>query len=346
MDVVLDSNIFRSDFLLRSKDFEVLLDYLKKTNSSVILPQVVLDEVKELYSRALKERLVTYNKATSNINLTLPDESRHLAVLELDIDSEVYKYELFLKKKFSIYEREILPYDDSFLKEISKRAIKRQKPCGDDGQGFRDGLIWLTIREYCRTCHEKQITFISNNDKDFGNSEKTDLHESLSEECSQLGIRINYCKNVREFIEKHSVKVDVFTLEWVENNVDFTVVNEMIEDEINGNQPRTIRNWLSNKRDIESTGNFKAITVNTYECREFFVYEMFGNRYIINVQLGCEVEIEHEYYDSYFGDSQEEYYSYSRRAKFGYEYLNFDVYISLTYEREEVVDIELSELEI
>lgn len=344
MDVALDSNIFRGDFLLRSKDFEVLIDYLKKTNSSIILPQVILDEVKELYTRVLKERLANHNKAAANINLALTDESKHLKTSELDIESEVQGYEAFIKKKLTIYDRRILPYTDSFLKEISNRAIKRQRPCGEDGQGFRDTLIWLTIKEYCRTCHEKQITFISNNDKDFGNAEKTDLHESLSSECEQLNIRINYCKNVREFIEKHSVKIDVFTAEWVENNIDFETVNDMIEDEINGNQPRSIRYWLSNRRDVESTERFKATNVSTYECKEFFVYEMLGNKYIINVQLGCEVEIEHEYYDRYYGDSREEYYS--RRTQVEYEYLDFDVHVSLTYENEEVVDIELSELEI
>lgn len=344
MDIVLDSNIFRGDFLLRSKDFEVLIDYLKKTNSSIILPQIIIDEVKELYLRALKERLASYNKAATNINIALTDESKHLKLAEFDIESEVQGYEAFIRKKLSIYDRQILPYTDSFLKEIANRAIKRQKPCGEDGQGFRDALIWLTMKEYCRTCHEKQITFISNNDKDFGNTEKTDLHESLSNECEQLNIRINYCKNVREFIEKHSVKIDVFTAEWVENNIDFEAVNDMIKDEINGNQPRSIQHWLSNKRDVESTERFKATSVNTYECKEFFVYEMFGNKYIINVQLGCEVEIEHEYYDRYYGASREEYYS--RRTQVAYEYLDFDVHISLTYENEEVVDIELSELEI
>jgi|GEM_PF-1662368 len=344
MDIILDSNIFRGDFLLRSKDFEVLIDYLKKTNSSIILPQIILDEVKELYSRALKERLANHSKAVTNINIALTDESKHLKAAEFDIESEVQAYEAFIKTKLSIYDRRILPYTDSFLKEISNRAIKRQKPCGEDGQGFRDTLIWLTIKEYCRTCHEKQITFISNNDKDFGNAEKTDLHESLASECEQLNIRINYCKNVREFIEKHSVKIDVFTAELVEGNIDFEAVNGMIEDEINGNKPRSIRSWLNSKRDVETSEYFKATNVNTYEFKEFFVYEMLGNKYIINVQLGCEVEIEYEYYDKTFGGSWEEYYS--RRIQVGYEYLDFAAHISLTYENGEVVDVDLAEIEI
>ena len=49
MDVILDSNIFRSDILLRSKDFDILMDYLSKTDYRLIMPQVILDEIKGLY---------------------------------------------------------------------------------------------------------------------------------------------------------------------------------------------------------------------------------------------------------------------------------------------------------
>ena len=83
----------------------------------------------------------------------------------------------------------------------SHRAITHQKPSGEDGQGFRDTLIWLTIKDYCKNCHEKQITFISNNDKDFGNADKTNLHESLDNECKELSIRINYCRNLESLLK-------------------------------------------------------------------------------------------------------------------------------------------------
>src|ERR1035438_3442238 len=68
MDIVLDSNIFRADILLRSKEFDILLDYLDKTGSLFVMPQIILDEIKGLYKRTLIERLSELKKASNNIN--------------------------------------------------------------------------------------------------------------------------------------------------------------------------------------------------------------------------------------------------------------------------------------
>jgi hypothetical protein len=344
MDIVLDSNIFRSDFLLRSKDFEVLMDYLTKTNSSIIMPQVILDEIKELYSRSLKDRLTLHNKSISNINLMLTSESNFLNAKELNVEFEATAYVAFLRKRLAIRDAQILPYNDSFLKEVAHRAIKRLKPSGEEGQGFRDTLIWLTIKEYCKKCHGKQITFISFNDKDFANAEKTDLHESLASECETLNIKINYFKTIREFIEKHSVKIELFTEHWVEDNIDLKSVKDLIIEEINRSKPRSIQSWLGRRRYVESSEYFSATHVDIYECKEFFVYELLGNRYIITVKVIGEVELEHEYYaNEYFRSTDD---SYSKRIQIGHEHLDFEAHVSLSYENGEILDIELSELNI
>ena len=102
MDIVLDSNIFRGDFLLRSKDFEVLMDFLAKTRSAVVMPKNMIRN-KRSYSRALKERLLTHNNAVGNINLALTNNAKHLTKFELDVPGEVQAYESFLKGKLAIY---------------------------------------------------------------------------------------------------------------------------------------------------------------------------------------------------------------------------------------------------
>jgi hypothetical protein len=49
MDIVLDSNIFCSDIPLRSKEIDVVLNYLEKTESAIVMPQIILDEITGLY---------------------------------------------------------------------------------------------------------------------------------------------------------------------------------------------------------------------------------------------------------------------------------------------------------
>ena len=63
MDTIIDSNIIRKDLRLNNINFEILKDYLTKTNSKLILPSLVIEEVKGLYKRLLLECVVDYEKS-------------------------------------------------------------------------------------------------------------------------------------------------------------------------------------------------------------------------------------------------------------------------------------------
>src|SRR5690606_29147748 len=117
----------------------------------------------------------------------------------------------------------------------------RTKPCGDDGQGFRDALIWLTTIEYAKSCHEKQVIFISLNTSDFANS-NNELHESLQEECEKENTRINYFKTIKDFILQHSTKTEHITLDWISDHVDLEEVAEHLCD-IAGSNSRLISSF-------------------------------------------------------------------------------------------------------
>src|SRR5438128_1785891 len=123
MDVILDSNIYRSDILLRSKEFDILLDYLDKTNSWLFIPQIILDEIKSLYERALSERYKELQKAINNINLVLTDSAQHLEIPVINILPESKKYLKFLEDKLNIHPQSILPTKNEFLPEIIQRTI-------------------------------------------------------------------------------------------------------------------------------------------------------------------------------------------------------------------------------
>ena len=56
MDVILDANIYASDFRTEKIAFSNLFDYLRKTNSRLVLPRIIREEVVALYGRELKKR--------------------------------------------------------------------------------------------------------------------------------------------------------------------------------------------------------------------------------------------------------------------------------------------------
>lgn len=289
MDVILDSNIFRADVPLRSKEFDVLMDYLKKTGSSVIVPQIILDEIEGLYKRALKDRISSFEKNVNNINLILIDPSEHIVKHTIDIQKETKRYLAYVKKKLNI--NLIIPYNNEYLPVISQRAIDRIKPAGEDGQGFRDTLIWLTIKDYASKCHEKQVTFISVNTDDFASSDKSKLHDSLQEECNEMGIRINYFKTLKEFIENHSVKIDFITYDWIAKNLNYDDVAKAIVEYLNATERRSIISWMEHEVNEECVG-YNAISFESFADTDLSVYEMSDNRLIINLTLEGYSQIE------------------------------------------------------
>lgn len=346
MDIVLDSNIFRGDILLRSKDFEILNDYLDKTSSGLLIPQIVFDEISGLYSRVLKDRIADFSKAANNITLTLTEEDTSFKPREIDVEAETEKYKEFIKSKFKIKDRHILPYKNDYLTEIASRAIARQKPSGDKGQGFRDTLIWLTIRDYAVKCHERQITLISNNTEDFANQDKTALHESLQEECDKLGIRVNFFKSVKDFIENHSVKIDFITYDWLAENLDNDAIGDMVLDDINGRTKSSITSWFQKETGEECTGHYRGLGAHPYNDKDLFVYEMVDNKLIVNVTVAAEIEIEFEYYKEerirHWDYDDYEYY-HERHPSTMVKYLDAELYVAITVENGEVVDTELSD---
>jgi hypothetical protein len=342
MDVILDSNIYRADILLRSKEFDVLLDYLSKTQSKLILPEVILDEIRGLYSRTLRERIHDLKKASNNINLTLSDAEYNIKLPEIDIDEQTVKYEAFLRKRLKIRDNQILPYNNEYLPEISNRAIKRQKPSGDKGQGFRDTLIWLTLKDYCKKCHEKQITFVSINTDDFANSNKDALHESLIEECTQQKIKVNYFKSLKEFIENHSNKIDFINDDWVSENLDSYSIKELALEDLNNRENRNISSWFQRETGFACDA-YEVKEIQPYSTDSPVVYEMADNRLIVNVTINVELVVRFEFIqEEEVWDSFENHSDYERRLRSVNKTMPGYLYVAITLENDEISETELT----
>lgn len=345
MDIVLDSNIFRSDFNLRSTEYNIILDYLEKTHSTIVLPQIILDEVKGLYSRVLTERILKLNSNINNFNLLMTDSSKAITKVQIEIADEVEKYTKYLTDKLKIRIDKIIPVNNNYLPNLVERAVKRLRPSAD-GEGFRDALIWLTIRDYCLKCHEKQIIFISNNDGDFGDTEKNELHSSLKQECDELKIKVNYFKTIKDFIEKHSTKIDFVTYEWVRDNFSNDWLEDIIMDELNGRQPSSVVSWYTGETGNSCTGFFRAKKVYPDSQDDLSIYEMIDNILIVNVVFGCEVEIEFEIYNEEIIRRSEFEYSPSLRANTSFDRKSMwcNAYVSLTIKNGEIDEVELNDL--
>ena len=96
MNVLLDTNILRADIGVRSGRFDILRDYIRRTQSRILLPQLVYDEIRAVYSRELAERAGKAAAASAAVVDFMPHRPPRESVLAQDTAVEVAAYSEYL----------------------------------------------------------------------------------------------------------------------------------------------------------------------------------------------------------------------------------------------------------
>ncbi len=317
MNIVIDTNIFRRDLKLKDKNFDILFDYLEKTNSKVILPKIVYEETIGLYERLIKERIDDYNKSLTKLNGTFIN-SKIESDSKINIEFEKSEYENFLKDKLKLSDNSIVPYKNEYLQELVNRAIQRIKPLDGKGQQFRDGLLWLTLLDIADLLDEKRIVFISDNSSDFGEKGVNTLSSELKEETNKRNIEVNYYKSISDFAKEHAVKVSFITSKWINDNIDFKQI-ENIFNQIISVEKDHIRKFHESSLDSNenATGYINETSYINSSVEEFFVYEMTDGRILLNIEFQFEKEYEMEIEKEVENDRSDYEYQYNINPRTG-----------------------------
>lgn len=294
MDVVLDTNIIVGDFLITSGQFDVLFDYLRKTQSKLIIPEIVYEELESIYKQKLKEALEEYNKSVNKLKNMLVDFNLDKHKIEIDFEKEVKKYKDFLFKKLILYLGSEVPYRDKHLREALRRSLKRIKPCNTRGGEFRDAILWLTILEIASKNKERGIIFISNNKKDFGSKEsKNSLDPELEKEALERGVKIKYYTSLSDFISDHAKKLDFITPDWIKSKLSLDEINRQLLTSIDNNGIKKLLQWADYKTDFPISDYCNPIYANL-DIYNYYVYEMLNESLYIEILYTGELEVEFE----------------------------------------------------
>lgn len=293
MDLIIDANIIRRDLKLKDKNFEIIVDYLKRTNSRLIFPNIVIDEIKGLYKRALVERYNDFKKSKEKLESTflfaeLPE------IPEIDIDSDSERYIDFIHSKLGTNQENIIDYKNEFLPELVKRAIERKKPLDDNGQQFRDGLLWLTILDYAQTTTDKRISLISDNPKDFGEKGENKLAEELAQEAQQLGIEVKYFRRLSDFAKEHASEIEFINAEWIKSKIDFKIIEKLFLGILTEGLENEILNDIYLDSNENTTGFANRTDYISSSILDFFVYEKSDGIILLNIEFEFETEYEIE----------------------------------------------------
>jgi len=299
MVVVLDTNIIIQKPQMESEMHKVLYNYLEKTDSFMLMPNIVYKELPAVYSRLITNDYDKCIGITNQINAKLLGDKIHIT--KLDISKET---KLFMDNIDSIYGRYKnnyrVDYDIAMLEETVRRAIYKIRPCSEGKEEFRDTLVWLSVIKCALEQDEKNIVFISNNTKDFCNA-NGELHDHLEEDIKNKDIKVLFYSSLEGFIKAYAKNIEGIDKERVMRIVEQVGTEkhllQMLEKRFMSHFEHALERKYDYVDDIE-------LLDQNIELDEFYIYEMKDDTYLLvakfmaSISVGAEVPSDdYSYYD-------------------------------------------------
>jgi len=170
MFVILDTTEFFDSPLADSNSFKVLQAYIQRTQSQLVVPQVVFKEVLNHANERLFSVRSDLGKATREYERVRTVGADALVVNQPDFARSIRAYEATLQRTLErSFNAMFLPVPTVTHEAVLERAIQRKLPFRGK-KGYRDTLIWLSIASQVRE-HPGEYVFITNNSNDFSGPE-------------------------------------------------------------------------------------------------------------------------------------------------------------------------------
>jgi hypothetical protein len=250
--VSLDTNIIVDDSKLSSIYFSSLQEFIGASESFCFnITETVLDESVQKYIEYLTEYVKVIADARSKlIRKKMVDD---LSEYKVDLKKEREGYLSFLLKKNNLKAKEYVPLEAS-ISVLQQRAIRKIPPFKGD-KGFRDGLIWFSLLNYCKKNNFTHLIFITNDRNDFYNSAHNDLNEVLIKDSEKFGVKVSLFLSIKKFVEEHypykDVSKEVKGYDLI-NKVDFSkLLSDRISNENYDNMYSEVLDKFRRKYDLE-----------------------------------------------------------------------------------------------
>lgn len=301
--VVLDTNIIFSDFHLKGAKINGLCESVKSTGDSVYIPAIVVDESINKYREKLQEYKSKIDKNISDFKRLTGKDIGGSSISDEFIANEANEYAVLFKKQLRKLDIKIIPYPSTSHQELVKRDLARKKPFQESGKGYRDALIWESVKSICdkptSLFDMPKIIFVNKNHKDF--CEGSILHPDLKNDLIDNGIDENYVKVVED--------IDSFVKEYIKPKQ--KILNDILNELNTGKQYNRINLDIEVESRIEKFLLHRQFDYEDSPFRQEFenpsvvgieeaVFKVIDVRQIseaeILVELTIDVECEFDFY--------------------------------------------------
>lgn len=284
MDVLLDTNAVRGAGLA-GPAFRSLREYLSRTQSALLVPAVVLEELvaqKRVIVHRVQRDLESAFRAMNQL-----DPRNSAAPPQLDVDAIVAGERARL---LSAAENVVVLENngEKDLPELVRRLAHRVPPASADGEEARDVLIWLAARRRLAIAPLALVT------ADSGFVAGSDLRPELIAELGDDSKLMPTFRTLDDFLARYHARVSSITEDWVGSQLSEELPYAAVVGAIDEHQ------WLFDhlvEELGEPTGYVHVLKVLQQKILSFFVSDLPGNALYVSAIVWAELEIEMEFYD-------------------------------------------------
>lgn len=181
--VILDTNALygRKPF---TQAYSVLLLALAEFGHvRLILPEVVLLELSRQWLEEVQGKSAEVRTGVKKLNEALVDFELDQVVLDVPKPDRTVLYD-YAENLFRSKRAEIPSPPEVSVRDLLAKEIEVRKPFARQGTGFRDALIWETVRELCGGLKDPTtpVVFVTNNHTDFCDKKGGGLHPDLRQD--------------------------------------------------------------------------------------------------------------------------------------------------------------------
>lgn len=299
--VILDTNALHGRRPFTRSDAILLLELSRRNEIRLVVPDVVLLELARQWSERLEDSVTDLHAALKRVNDALADiEVSEEKLLVASYDREFF-YD-YARKQLLARGAEVPFVPTVSVNDLLIKDLDVRKPFDRDGKGFRDALIWETIRALCEANIDPGIPvlFVTNNSKDFCSTKTSDLHPDLRQDLKNTQL-FEVVSSLHSLKENAAIKPLRAKLEVMQKAFTAERIVELVDDAIVGLHGAELEQVLG-----EYTGDgFYALPISSALDAPSFDEVLFDtdsitseffrsghNEQTIRVSVDCDVTLE------------------------------------------------------
>lgn len=295
--VILDTNALHGRKSLSSTNSKLIQALSKSGQIRLILPGVVLHEL----SRQRAEESEDYGSKLSGALSVLNETLAALGEETIDVPLPVLDRARFhddAKRRLEEKCVEIPAPPNIHVERLLEKDLDIQKPFDREGKGFRDALIWETIRALCDGLEhsDNPVVLVTNNYTDFCTKKGGTLHPDLQQDLAK-GREVEVVPSLYDLLEHELIRPLVDSHRQIKSQLRRDCLVELIDLPVSELYGRDVEDAVgiytgSGMYDVPvSTGLEGATFDDVMPILETLDYEIFrdgdGSKIRVNFDAEC-----------------------------------------------------------